>query len=60
MIDEEASFSQNETDSVEILNKSSSLFSSTPASVKKASNNLRIGGNFRFFCNCDMILESLN
>ena len=45
----EFSFSQNDTDSVEILNKSSSLFSSTPASVKNASNNLRIGGNFRFF-----------
>ena len=45
----EFSFSQNDTDSVEILNKSSSLFSSTPASVKNASNNLRIGGNFRFY-----------
>ena len=45
----EFSFSQNETDSVETLNKSSSLFSSTPASVKNASNNLRIGGNYRFF-----------
>ena len=45
----EFSFSQNDTNYYDMYTKSSSLFSSTPATIKKASNNLRIGGNFRFF-----------